>query len=54
MSLRSWNDSMSAFRELAAEVGSLADDPAGGGVGLAFRDPDGIQLEFYADIQERP
>jgi catechol 2,3-dioxygenase-like lactoylglutathione lyase family enzyme len=38
------------LRELGAEVGSLEHDPAGGGVGLAFRDPDGIQLEFYADI----
>jgi len=36
------------LRKLGAEVGSLEHDPAG--VGLAFRDPDGIQLEFYADI----
>jgi catechol 2,3-dioxygenase-like lactoylglutathione lyase family enzyme len=34
--------------DLGAEVGTLEHDPHGGGLGLAFRDPDDIQLEFYA------
>jgi hypothetical protein len=34
--------------DLGAEVGTLEHDPHGGGLGLAFRDPDNIQLEFYA------
>jgi glyoxylase I family protein len=36
------------LRELGAEVGKPEHDPHGGGIGLAFRDPDNIQLEFYA------
>ena len=35
-------------RELGAEVGQPVHDPHGGGIALAFRDPDNIQLEFYA------
>lgn len=39
------------LRAMGAEVGSIERDRAGGGVGVAFRDPDGIQLEFYADTR---
>jgi glyoxylase I family protein len=35
------------LRDLGAEVGEPERDPHGGGVGVAFRDPDNIQLEFY-------
>ena len=35
------------IRDLGAEVGQPEDDPHGGGIALAFRDPDNIQLEFY-------
>ena len=31
------------LRNLGAEVGTPESDPHGGGVGLAFRDPDNIQ-----------
>jgi glyoxylase I family protein len=35
------------LRDLGVEVGEPEHDPHGGGVALAFRDPDNIQLEFY-------
>jgi glyoxylase I family protein len=35
------------LRDLGAEFGEPEHDPHGGGIGLAFRDPDNIQLEFY-------
>jgi catechol 2,3-dioxygenase-like lactoylglutathione lyase family enzyme len=34
-------------RGLGVDVGSPERDPHGGGIALAFRDPDNIQLEFY-------
>jgi glyoxylase I family protein len=49
-------ESASEFEELAqrlldlgVEVGKPEHDPHGGGIGLAFRDPDNIQLEFYTE-----
>lgn len=36
------------LRDLGAAVGEPEHDPHGGGIALAFRDPDNIQLEFYA------
>jgi glyoxylase I family protein len=35
--------------DLGVEVGTPEHDPHGGGLGLAFRDPDNIQLEFYTE-----
>jgi catechol 2,3-dioxygenase-like lactoylglutathione lyase family enzyme len=35
------------LRDLGVDVGTIERDAATGGIGLAFRDPDNIQLEFY-------
>ena len=35
------------LRNLGVDVGTIERDAATGGIGLAFRDPDNIQLEFY-------
>ena len=40
-------DLLRRLRDLGVDVGTIERDAATGGTGLAFRDPDNIQLEFY-------